>query len=536
MKRIKGSVLADGHHHHEHHDSCSRRDFLRKLGLFTAGGAFVLGNTPVQALQSSSLFRKLAGLETDRVLVLIQLNGGNDGLNTFIPFENDIYYNARNDISIAKNEVIQLNDTMGMNPVMSDLYPLWEQGKMSVIQSVGYENGDLSHFRSTDIWLSASDSDEYLQTGWLGRHLDLQNPDFIENPTDSPLAIQIGGASSLLFKGDELDMGITLSDVGLLEYLVENGVIYSLEDIPETIVGDEIRFMRIQANNSYRYAEAIKDAYDSGVSFRNYGDGNLERSLGIVSKLIKGDLDTRIYLVTLDGFDTHANQENDHPTLLAELSNAVHTFYEDLELSGRSEEVLIATFSEFGRRVFQNGAQGTDHGTAAPLMIFGDSAEGGLIGADPALDSGNLDEYDNMIHEYDFRQVYATLLSHWFGLSEEETSSALGGDFETIPFIRQSSQVSNENGVLPTSFTLNQNYPNPFNPTTTISFSLSNSAAVAMDVFDVNGRQVTRLINRNLAAGEHSVVFDAGNLASGIYIYQLRAGTRIETKTMTLIK
>ena len=272
MKRIKGSSLSDGHHHHEHHDNCSRRDFIKRLGLFTAGSAFMLGNSPVQALQSSSLFKQLAGLETDRVLVLIQLNGGNDGLNTIIPMENDLYYNYRDGISISKNRAISLTDTMGMHPGMSTLTPLWEEGKMGVIQSVGYENGDMSHFRSTDIWLSGSDHDEYLFSGWLGRHLDMENPDFSTSPPDSPLAVQIGGASSLLFKGDALDMGMTLNNVELLEFLVENGAIYSTENLPETVYGDEMRFMRIQANNSYRYAEAIKNSYDAS---RNQTEFNL---------------------------------------------------------------------------------------------------------------------------------------------------------------------------------------------------------------------------------------------------------------------
>ncbi len=536
MKSIKGSRLADGHHHHEHHDSCSRRDFIKRLGLFSAGSAIALGTTPVQALQSSSLFKRLAGLETNRVLVLIQLDGGNDGLNTIVPFENDLYYNYRGDISISKQQAISLSDTMGMHPGMHSLVPLWEEGKMSVIQSVGYENGDLSHFRSTDIWLTGSDHDEYLATGWVGRHLDLQNPNFISEPPTSPLAVQIGGASSLLFKGDELDMGMTLNNVDRLEYLVENGTIHSLDGLPDTIYGDEMRFMRIQANNSFRYAEAIKSSYEASLNRVEYSTEQLGRSLSIVSRLIKGDLGTKIFLVSLGGFDTHANQMSDHASLITELSTAVSDFYNDLEADSRSEDVLIATFSEFGRRVFSNGAAGTDHGTAAPLFIFGDSVSGGLIGSDPQLEMENLDEYDNLIHEYDFRQVYTTLLCDWFGITDADASAALGGEFSKIPFLDSSSQVSTESNQGPVSFRLNQNYPNPFNPNTTISFSLNQSTSVRLQVFDISGRLVKTLIEQRVSAGDHQIKFNADALSSGMYIYRLEAGNKVETKTMTLIK
>ena len=535
MKSIKGSRLADGHHHHEHHNECSRRDFIKRLGLFSAGSAIALGSTPVQALQSSSLFKRLAGLETDRVLVLIQLDGGNDGLNTIVPVENDLYYNYRGDISIAKQQAISLSDTMGMHPGMQSLVPLWDEGKMGVIQSVGYQNSDQSHFRSTDIWLTASDHDEFLTSGWVGRHLDIQNPNFIDEPPASPLAVQIGGASSLLFKGDELDMGMTLNNVDRLEYLVENGTIHSLDGLPETIYGDEMRFMRIQANNSFRYAEAIKNSYEESQNRVEYTGEELGRSLSIVSRLIKGNLGTKIFLVTLGGFDTHAQQMDEHARLISELSTSVSDFYNDLAADSRSEDVLIATFSEFGRRVFSNGAAGTDHGAAAPLLVFGDSVNGGLIGSDPQLELENLDEYDNLVHEYDFRQVYSTLLTDWFGIDKPDADNALGGNFERIPFL-DTSQVSNEFQQAPLSFRLNQNYPNPFNPNTTISFNLNQSSPVRLQVFDISGRLVRTLIEQQVSAGDHQIQFNASTLSSGMYVYRLEAGNKVETKTMTLIK
>lgn len=536
MKRIKGSKLEDGHHHEDHHNLFSRKDFIKRLGLYSAGSALSLGSTPVQALQSSSLFKKLAGIETNRVLVLIQLDGGNDGLNTIIPYENDLYYNYRNDIAIPKQEAISLSETMGMHPEMNSLIPLWEDGKMGIIQSVGYENGSLSHFRSTDIWLSGSDSDEVIDSGWLGRHLDIQNPNFIAEPPTSPLAVQIGGASSLLFRGDEFDMGMTLSDVERLEYLIENGELHSLQGIPETLYGDEMKFMRIQANNSFRYAEAIQESFNESQNRVEYNESALARSLSVVSRLIKGNLGTKIYLVTLSGFDTHADQLDLHANLINTLSSAVSDFYNDLAADNRSEEVLIATFSEFGRRVYSNGAEGTDHGTAAPLFIFGDSVNGGLIGSDPLLEPENLDPYNNLIAEYDFRQVYTTLLTDWFGLDESEASITLGDEFEKIPFLNSGATVSTGNREQPIAFQLNQNYPNPFNPTTTISFYLNQSAPVRLQIFDIHGRFIQTLIERKISAGEHSIQYNAGSLSSGTYIYRLQIGGTIKTKKMTLIK
>ena len=536
MKHIKGSALEDGIHHDHHHDSCSRREFLSRLGLMAAGGAFMLNSTPVQALGSSSLFRRLAQLETDKVLVLIQLGGGNDGLNTVVPIENDDYYNLRPTIGIPKNDTFRLNDTLGLHPSMTPLEGLWNEGRMGVIQNVGYPEPNLSHFRSTDIWLTASDSDEELNTGWAGRYFEGEFPDFNDNPTDFPLAVQIGGTSSLLFRGSNGNMGLTVGNINLLERLIERGVLYDTDNLPPTIYGSEMNFVRTIANSSNRYAVAIKDAHDSvNDNADDYGGGQLGRSLSIVSRLIKGDLGSRIYLVSLPGFDTHGFQLDRHSNLLRLLSESIRDFYNDLSNDGRSGDVLTMTFSEFGRRVFQNNSQGTDHGTAAPVFIFGDNVNGGVYGTDPKLAEEDLDESFNLQYETDFRQVYTTILNEWFELDDAITADALGGEFEKIPFIEGVS-VSNEPEQTPLTFRLDQNYPNPFNPTTNISFNLPEAGTVRLEVFDIQGRRVSMLADRRFGAGNHVVTFDARNLSSGVYIYKLRAGNFAQSKTMTLIK
>ena len=186
--------------------------------------------------------------------------------------------------------------------------------------------------------------------------------------------------------------------------------------------------------------------------------------------------------------------------------------------------------------MYSNGAEGTDHGTAAPLFIFGDSVNGGLIGNDPLLEPENLDPYNNLIAEYDFRQVYTTLLTDWFGLDESEASITLGDEFEKIPFLNSGATVSTGNREQPIAFQLNHNYPNPFNPTTTISFYLNQSAPVRLQIFDIHGRFIQTLIERKISAGEHSIQYNARSLSSGTYIYRLQIGGTIKTKKMTLIK
>lgn len=538
MKRIKGSTLQDGVHHKHHHACHSRREFLSRMGLFATGSALMLNGAPVQALASSGFFKRLAGLENNRILVLIQLDGGNDGLNTVIPIENDEYYRLRPSIGIPKNDAIRLTDTLGLNPHLQPLYPLWEQGKMGVIQGVGYENADLSHFRSMDIWQSGSDSDEFLTTGWLGRFLDEKNPNFLDQPPEDPLAIQIGGASSMLFAADEAGMGMNLPDLSQLERLVDQGLVYSMDGIPNSLAGEEIRFLRHQANNSYRYADTIKKAYDASANKSDYSadlNGQLNRSLSIIARLIKGNMKTQIYLVTLGGFDTHAFQTDEHPNLMRDLGNAVSAFYDDLSADGYSQNVLISTFSEFGRRVFQNQSNGTDHGTSAPMFVFGDAIEGGVFGSDPKLLDHELDEFGNMIHEYEFRQIYASILDDWFGLGEATTQEVLGGTFTKIDFVGDKLTSTSRSNV-PSQFVLRQNYPNPFNPSTQISFELATAAQVRLQVFDMQGRRVSELVNRSLPAGSHTVSFDGGRLPSGTYLYRLQAGSFTQTRPMTLIK
>lgn len=536
MKRMKGSSPKDGKLHDHHHDLCNRRDFLARLGLMAAGGSLMLGGAPVQALQSNSLFRKLANLETDRILVLIQLSGGNDGLNTVVPYRNDDYYNARPTIAIQPNDVVDLNGDLGLHPSLESLKNMWDNGSMGIVQNVGYPNPVLSHFTSSDVWLTSSDSDNIKSTGWLGRYLDGDSIEQeLQNQSDTPLAVNIGGASSLLFKGPDSDTAITFSSVGALEQITRQGQVYVTDNLPDTAFGNEMRFVREQINSSFKYSEAIQTAFEASSNQVDYEPREISNSLSIVARLIKGNLGSKIYLVRLNGFDTHTDQLARQNNLFQLLSNALKSFYEDLDAADKNEDVLMMTFSEFGRRVEQNG-QGTDHGTAAPVMLFSDSLEPGIFGSSPNLSQENLDNNGNLIYEFDFRSVYTTVLTDWFGIPEAEVAEVIGAPFQKIEFLGDETAVSLNNNDIPSRFKLHQNYPNPFNPATTIFFVLPEASAVRLEVFDIQGRSVSVLTNRTLNAGEHRINFDASGFASGMYIYKLRAGNSEQSKTMTLIK
>ena len=533
-----GSRLEDGAAHTADHVSWSRRDFLSGLGA-TLAGSFMLAGTPIRAFAQSPLLSQLRNANSDRVLVLVQLSGGNDGLNTVIPYENDIYYQERPTLSIDKGTAqgFGVGQDMGLHPSLNYFNTAFQDGNMALLQNVGYPDPNLSHFRSTDIWLSGSDSESVVQTGWLGRHLDQQYPNFDDDRPDFPLAVQIGGVSSLMFQGPGTNMGMSLINADFFERLAEEGTLYSLENLPAAAYGDEMAYVRTVANDSFIYANAVQDASDKGVNTATYPGGNpLAQNLSIVARLIKGDLGAKIYHVSLGGFDTHANQENAHANLLRNLSEAVDAFLQDLIDDGREDDIMVMTFSEFGRRVGQNGSFGTDHGTAAPLFILGNGVNGNLYGQAPVLD--DLDNAGNMKYDIDFRSVYGTVLQDWFGVEPAVVEEALlGYQYNALGFVENPAEpVNTDSPVLPGSFTLAQNFPNPFSSVTTINYSIDRAGPVNLEVFDIEGRRIATLVEGTQAAGQHSVGFDASRLPSGTYLYRLVNAKGIQSKKMIVTR
>lgn len=533
-----GSRLEDGVAHREDHARWSRRDFLARMGLASLGLGFAVSGVPVHAYGHAPLLRALGALETNRVLVILQQSGGNDGLNMVVPVSNDIYYRARPTIAIRKEDAFLLNDDTGLHPAMrAGLEPLWDAGRLAVVHNVGYENSTRSHFEGTVNWVTGRDQGGTQGTGWAGRYLAHE---FLSGPPrEHPLAVRVGGASASLFLSDAGNLGVTFADAQQFEQFVSLGGYYDVDNVPQTVYGEALSFVRSVTNASFRYVESVQQAVAQAQNLYDaYPNGNLSQSLSVVARLIRGQLGARVYAVSIGGFDTHSNQggaEGQHANRLGELANAVHAFYEDLAADGLDQQVLTMTFSEFGRTLIENGSNGTDHGAGAPMLLFGTGLYGGLYGAASPLTDDALYGGDPRFTT-DYRAVYSTLLQDWFGLSEEAVSEVLGQPFDNLGFVDPSVGVRREIPEPGEAFYLAPNYPNPFPTATTIRYVLREAGPVLLRLFDVRGRLVATLIDEVQPAGAHTLLFTATGLASGTYLYRLDTAGQAQTRPMTLAK
>ncbi|HEY5564372.1 MAG TPA: DUF1501 domain-containing protein [Rhodothermia bacterium] len=533
-RRIDRECAACGGQGHDaHHRMWSRRDFLSTLLGATATVGLSLYRIPLYATAPRSGLPSLLTLNPDRRLVLIQLKGGNDGFNTIVPVQNDLYYNLRPNLAIAANQTVPLNGELGMHSAMSPLQGVWGEGQMAVIQGAGYPDASLSHFESTDIWTSASTDASGKLTGWIGNALDLEYPDFLEQPPEYPLALRVGGPQPLLFQGPSARMGIAINNAAAFDRLVSTGTLYDEEDVPPTFGGEELAFVRRSANEALTFGRLIQEAAAVGQNRVEYPDNPLGSSLAIVSQMIKGGLQTQIYLVELGGFDTHGNQVERQEELLADLSLSVQAFFSDLEADDASSDVLALTFSEFGRRPYENGSGGTDHGTAAPMFAVGPGVNGGIYSDMPLLDQ--LDPQGNVAPTIDFRSVYATTLVNWMGMTADDVALLLGASYELVDFVSSGAgtQASNE---APERHLPLTNYPNPFGLSTTIAFSLERSESTRLSLFDVQGRHVVDLASGQMTPGRHTVHFDASNLPVGAYVLRLDSESGSETRIVTVAR
>ncbi len=367
----------------------NRRNFLSLTGTFT-GGLLVL---PEFLHAFGSQQNLIIG---EQCVVFIQLNGGNDGLNTFIPYENPLYYDLRPKIALRKETVISASNGMAFHPALKSFATMQQNGDLSVVQNVGYPEPVRSHFRSQEIWQTASDSSQYINEGWLGRYLDLQCKD--HQPT---AGINIDAIDNLALKGNEPNF-ITVKDPNRFKVRTEN------EENIQLSTNPQLDFVRKIANSVTEGSDEIQKALAKSKATISYPKSGLSKNLEWISRLIKGNLNSKVYYTSLGGFDTHDNQLAIHNNKLTELNDAVFSFYQDLKQAQQLQNVTLVVFSEFGRRVKDNG-NGTDHGTAAPMFIIGGNNKGKIIGNNPNL--SNLDNGD-LKHEIDFRSVYASLLQN----------------------------------------------------------------------------------------------------------------------------
>jgi uncharacterized protein (DUF1501 family) len=508
----------------------------------------VINGFSVRPVSPSPFLNELLGFatETDHVLIVIQLSGGNDGLNMVLPRDNySAYFNARTNIAIPEAKILPLNGnaSTGLHPAMTGLQALYNDGKLSIVQAVGYPNPNFSHFRATDIWMSATDANQVVNSGWNGRYLNEEYPNFptgYPNTTmPDPLAIQIGSVTSLALQGPAFNMGMSITNTSSFYNLI-NGV---QDPVPPTAAGKELGYIRTVAQQTQQYATVIKDAAAKVTQQVTYPTGNsLADQLKIVARLIKGGLKTRVYMTSVGGFDTHSLQAvgtdtttGTHSNLLKGVSDAIKAFMDDCKFLSIENRVLGMTFSEFGRRIKSNSSIGTDHGAAAPLFVFGGKVLPGVLGQNPTIPT-TVTVNDNVPYQYDFRSVYATILQNWFCAGATTLQAVLFKNFQSLPLVQNAACATGIDDLnRDAGETLVINYPNPFVESTNISFK-TKGGHVLIQVLDTQGKLIANLVDKEYFQGKYNVSFHSGNLPVGIYYLRFQNGPLQQVKSMLKVR
>jgi uncharacterized protein (DUF1501 family) len=577
-----------------------RREFISQLPFLSAI-PFSLGGVPFQILSNSKhpVFREKKYGDAKTVLIILQMHGGNDGLNTVIPVSNyDQYYNARPNLAIpdkfGPRAFIKLDSTLpekaqvGLHPDMTGLKELYDMGKMCLIEGVSYPNSNGSHFRGRDIQFMGGGADDYYNSGWIGRYIQAEleeenyeyPDDFVNDPTNfrykDPLALEFGNEVSLVFHQDErIPASISIDDPESFFDLVSNDPTnlpgYEEEELrlqrerglpPDTLQGSnyykELTWILGLEERSNPYADRLIEAYNKGgKSSVNYprtyplvapaGSRNnpIAGQMEIIARLIGGGLETRVFLVRVGGFDTHANQVEKydstlggHAALLYHISATIKAFQEDLKRRNVEHRVLTTTTTEFGRRIYSNFSFGSDHGEAAPMFLFGNLVKPGVLG-DNMLE--NVTPWGNIAMQYDYRKIYASILEKWMGMKKEVIdtkvfpSDFMDKDDEALPIISEGA-ITEIINFKNERFYLKNCFPNPASEFTNITFRINNSAKVRLRLIDRNGHLVKELLNEVKDQGEHSIRVDVSTLQSGVYIYQLDAGNLRAAKKLIVVR
>jgi uncharacterized protein (DUF1501 family) len=362
----------------------------------------------------------------NKVVVILQLSGGNDGLNTVIPVRNDLYYKARPRLGIERTKALTLTDEVGLHPALSGFKDLYDDGSLAILNNVGYPNPDRSHFRSMDIWHTASQSNEYWNTGWVGRYLDAQCKG-CDKPTQ---AIELDDVLSLSLKGENIK-GIAVKDPRRLYGTTNEKFFRDVMKNHKDDAGEQpVDYLYKTMSETLSSADYIFKQSKLHPTNADYPRTDLGNSLKTIASLIYSDINTKVYYVSLGSFDTHINQENQQQRLFTEMNDAVKAFTKDLKANNRFNDVMFFTFSEFGRRVAQNASNGTDHGTANNMFfISGGLKQKGLINELPNL--ADLDEGD-LKYNVDFKNAYATVLNKWL---KADDKSILAKKYDHLDFI-----------------------------------------------------------------------------------------------------
>jgi uncharacterized protein (DUF1501 family) len=516
-----------------------KRSTFLKYSLSGLAVPFMFRGQMLKAYASQAELKMFGSFNPNRKIVLLQMDGGYDGLNVLIPISQyDNLYNARPNILINENQIIKLTDDAGIHPAMSSLSPLYSEGKLQLIQGVGYPNPNLSHFRSKDIVLSASDAQTVINSGWIGRLFEKNYPGFPQgypNETNPhPIALAIGSTSSATCQGVSNNFSTVLQKLSLVYDAGENP-----GNLPDTPFGLEMAYISEMMQQTDVYLEAIKGASASGTNLSGLypaaGTNSLADQLKIVASLIHGGLQTQFYIVSLGGWDTHSAQvvsssdklNGKQPELMQKLSTAIHAFQDDLRLMNKENEVLGMVYTEFGRRIKSNDSNGTDHGTTWPAILFGAEVNAGITGSNPVIGS-NVTKNENLTMQYDFKSLYSSIFTQWFNVPVTDTSDVMGGVFPQIPILKTSS--SNHPLSIDKQF---QIYPNPARREVSLTI---NSIQGNFDIIliDNQGKMIASLYKGHSRGDNVKLQLDLPIASPGIYTLSIR-NNKVQMSNQLLI-
>jgi uncharacterized protein (DUF1501 family) len=557
-----------------------RRDFLKtglKIGVAANALPMLLGGLPIRAFGRSPLRSMLETSQSanNNVLVIIQLQGGNDGLNCVVPFTDPNYATLRPTLGLSGSGLTAAlpdHQSLAFHSAMGDFLTLYGQGggngPMAILQNVGYPNPVLSHFRGTDVWNTATDSDIYASSGWVGRFLANQYGAPATSTGSWPLGIEFGNALSDIFLGANGGMGIAINSMP--SKAAPGGQNY--DAITQTTTQyNELAFVRLIQQESEVYSQTIvsrsvttnKVTYPSStLATQLAGIAQMIASEGqsVISGKTYNSAPPKIYLVTQGSYDTHSNQISRQASLLTDLSAAVLAFQQDIEAMGIADNVAMMTYSEFGRRVQENGS-GTDHGTSAPHFVIGTQVIGQVYGSDPDLSTtaqGGINNNNegvpgNLAYDptHDFRNVYATMINEWLMAGVDQTTintaiqdvltqdssatySATQTPWQSLGIFKASANqyVGSAPGAV--GLALLPNYPNPVTSSTTIPYMLDVAGPVQLGIFSSDGVEIARPVDGWQSAGQQSANFDASKLPSGAYFYRLKTAAQTVSRPMVV--
>lgn len=546
-----------------------RRYFLKNSALLGAGG-FMLGGLPVRLLENNPDLEQAAlAASNENILILIQLHGGNDGLNCIVPINQySTYLQLRPNIAIPNQGARQLinldttlllDDQVGIHPDMIAFKQMYEQGLSSVVPNVGFEDMNLSHFRGRDIMFMGGGSGDYYNSGWMGRLMDYNYPGYPVNYPNStmldPIALEIGNSMSLAFHRENgIPIGFSIDSPEAFYNLINGVGAAPPIAFPDSHAGEELRYLMEFEKKSNQYASRLKEVYTNGSNTSSVIypstypfsapltaiSNPLSGQLRLIARLLNGGCKTRIFMCRIGGFDTHANQVEKfdttmgtHAALIYHLFGAIKAFYDDLKGLGIDDRVLSMTFTEFGRRVYSNASYGSDHGTAFPIFLFGKGLKQGIGGKNPDLSdlSGG-----NLKYKVDYRQVYTSVVQDWFGASDEALAAT---KFEA--WLDKKLSLFKATGIEDLSpdnesSALYNCIPNPAMDIVRFSFYLNHSSNVKLTLYDIKGKKIAVIMNEKGYYGKTEISYNVSPFPAGVYIYQIETSEFRDAKKLVISK